>query len=499
MKYGFLFGTGAEYAYKLPSGGRFALDIFRQDTTESKNEFKKMRMNVDPTTPYAADWLPENYLNKNISVFGKSVFTNIIKSTVEHRRSQIVHKVNGFDDDAKGAVKKLKADEKLDVDEAFKELLGKEVTRVKLSQVIAYNDVFKDGNKLFKSNYFSALLSVYKDKKDESDRKLLGRMILSIMQLQIGALSEGLVRNINDNLFVKKDDDIDLFEDFGELIKLNYNAAGVSGLEFLLEYPKFEAKTPYGVVLRFAQYLLEEIYSSVLDYKAVIDAYWHYIYSPSSDWAKFCKMSIFLLTVRRYIAKSGAKADKSDPNGYYNMLQKSLRDGRFELSAIATTNYNKIIQDILGDCDQVTFLNGSVDSWYDPYLNKIGSKEELDNGEHHIIVPLIFTQSGTKPMTSISMSEKYVDLYRKWKTSDAIVAAGFGFGTDDEHINGILRTLVNDDGKKLIVVTVPSSDNSDREVVARKLKISDLNKIEIKMVDGNGRINDTPWTDCLGS
>ena len=415
MKYGFLFGTGAEYAYKLPSGGRFALDIFRQDTTESKNEFKEMRMNVDSTTPYAADWLPDNYLNKNISVFGKRVFTNIIKSTVEHRRSQIVHKVNGFDDDAKGAVKKLKADENLDVNKAFKELLGKEVARIKLSQVIAYNDVFKDGNELFKSNYFSSLLSVYKNKKDERDRKLLGRMILSIMQLQIGALSEGMVRNINDNLFVKKDDDIDLFEDFGELIKLNYNAAGVSGLEFLLEYPKFDAKTPYGVVLRFAQYLLEEIYSSVLDYKAVIDAYWHYIYSPSSDWAKFCKMSIFLLTVRRYIAKSGAKADKSDPNGYYNMLQKSLRDGRFELSAIATTNYNKIIQDILGDCDQVTFLNGSVDSWYDPYLNKIGSKEELDNGEHHIIVPLIFTQSGTKPMTSISMSEKYVDLYRKWK------------------------------------------------------------------------------------
>ena len=79
------------------------------------------------------------------------------------------------------------------------------------------------------------------------------------------------------------------------------------------------------------------------------------------------------------------------------------------------------------------------------------------------------------------------------------MAAGFGFGTDDEHINGILRTLVNDDGKKLIVVTVPSSDNSDREVVARKLKISDLDKIEIKVVDGKGRINNTPWTDCLGS
>ena len=112
---------------------------------------------------------------------------------------------------------------------------------------------------------------------------------------------------------------------------------------------------------------------------------------------------------------------------------------------------------------------------------------------------MIFTQSGTKPMTSISMSEKYVDLYRAWKTSDAIVAAGFGFGTDDEHINGIVRTIVNDDGKKLIVVTVDSSDNSDREVVARKLKISDQDKIEIMLVGYDGMINGVPWTDCLKS
>ena len=196
---------------------------------------------------------------------------------------------------------------------------------------IAYNDVFKDGNKLFESNYFSALLLVYKDKIGGSDRKLLGQMILSVMQLQLGALGEKLTRNINDNLFKRKDENIDLFEDFGELIKLNYNAAGVSGLEFLLEPQKFDTTTSYGVVLRFAQFLLEEIYSSVLDYKAVIDSYWHYIYNPSSDWAKFCKMSIFLLNVRRYIANIGAKADTSNPKGYYNMLRKSLDAGIYDL------------------------------------------------------------------------------------------------------------------------------------------------------------------------
>ena len=497
MKYGFLFGAGAEYAYNLPSGGRFALDIFRQDTTEAKNDFKEMRKKVDSSSSYAADWLPSDYQEKNISVFGKSVFQSIIKSTVEHRRKQIVEKVNDFNKDAKWAVGKLKADEKLDVNKAFEDLLGKRVTSVKLSPVIAYNDVFKDGNKLFESNYFSALLLVYKDKIGGSDRKLLGQMILSVMQLQLGALGEKLTRNINDNLFKKKEENIDLFEDFGELIKLNYNVAGVSGLEFLLEPQKFDTTTSYGVVLRFAQFLLEEIYSSVLDYKAVIDSYWHYIYNPSSDWAKFCKMSIFLLNVRRYIANIGAKADTSNPKGYYNMLRKSLDAGIYDYSAIATTNYNKIISDVMGSRYSVAFLNGSVDHWYDPYLNKIGTQKELDNSEHHMVVPLIFTQSGTKPMTSISMSEKYVDLYRAWKTSDAIVAAGFGFGTDDEHINGIVRTIVNDDGKKLIVVTVDSSDNSDREVVARKLKISDQDKIEIMLVGNDGMINGAPWTECL--
>lgn len=41
MKYGFLFGAGAEVSYGLPSGGKFALDIFRHDVTESKKHSKK--------------------------------------------------------------------------------------------------------------------------------------------------------------------------------------------------------------------------------------------------------------------------------------------------------------------------------------------------------------------------------------------------------------------------------------------------------------------------
>ena len=499
MKYGFLFGAGAEMAYKLPSGGKFALDVFRQDTTIPKEKFKKMREKVDPSTTYASQWLPKDYLTKQIHVFGKSVFENIIESTVEHNRDQIIKVVNDFDSIANRVANVLR-NKKIDIDDAFKTLLGRDISNIHLDQVIQYNENLKSGNKLFESTYFSGLLRVYRDIVDEPGRQLLGKILLAIMQLQLGALSEELSRNINDNLFSKKDEQIDLFDEFGELIKLNYKVAGVSGLELLLENQDINITIPYGKILHFAQLIMEDIYASVLDYKSLIDSNWHYLYNPAPDnWAKFCRISIFLLTVREYILKLGLKADKNNPDGYYNMLRKALKDGRYEATAVATTNYNSIIEEILGSEYPITYLNGAVTIWYDPYLNKIATETELDNDEHHIIVPLIFTQSGTKPMTAISMSVKYVNIYQRWKESDAIVVVGFGFGPDDEHINGILRTLVNDDEKELRVVTLKKDKSAENEAheIARKLKVSDYRKIKVLLVDRNGKIDGLPWTQLL--
>lgn len=491
-KYGFLFGAGAELAYNLPSGGQFALDIFRQDPMEPKQQFRDMRDRVDSITAYANDWLPEKYREKNISTFGKSVFENIISSTVEHNRLLVIEKVNAFDETASLVIGKMDG---IDVDSAFYRLLGRKLTNIKLSQDIAYNDSFSKGNQLFESNYFSALLLVYKHLRDGDMRTVLGRILLSVMQLQLGALSEELTKNINDNLFAKKDDAIDLFDDFGELIKINYKAAGVSGLELLLEKRVFDASTDNGIVLTFAQRLIENIYASVLDYKSLIDSNWHNLYCPRADWAKFCKIAIFLLTVRQYISTLGENARSANPDGYYNMLKDAIVAGNYAATVIATTNYNSLIEDIL-ECE-ITYLNGSTSVWYDPYLNKIGKKEELDDDEHHIIVPLIFTQSGTKPMTAISMSEKYVDLYRAWKESDAIVVVGFGFGSDDEHINGILRTLVNDDGKELIIVTRGTSVPTLSHQKAKALKIKDASKIRVITVGDDGRHNGERWVDLL--
>lgn len=502
MKYGFLFGAGAEIGYGLPSGGKFALDIFRHDVTESKKAFKEMRDNVDYTTRYASYWLPDGFRDKNISSFGKTVFQNIIKDTVEHNRENIIKRINNFDEVAKIEASAMKKDN-IDIDALLEKLIGRELDNIHMGQTISFIDEFKQGNDLFNSSYFSALLMVYKDKTiiTGEQRVEFGKILLSIIQLHVGALSESLSRRINDGLFSKKDDDIDIFDDIGEIIQLNYSSSGLSGMEYLLDQREADISTNAGKCLRFAQKIIEAIYAVVLDYKTLIDANWHYLYSPSTDWAKFCKICIFLLNVRDYITKMAASAKPEAKHGYYHVLKESINEKNFEVSAVATTNYNRFISDILHI--EVAFLNGSTEIWYDPYLNRIGEKSELSTSENHILVPLMFTQSGTKPMTSIEMSMKYVDTYTQWKNSDRVIIVGFGFGTDDEHINGILRTLIDVDNKPIVVVTLDKhqSDDAIAKDIARKLKVTNVSNISIIQVNENG-INIQSkriWTDSLSS
>lgn len=499
MKIGFLFGAGAEVGYGLPSGGKFALDIFRHDSSESKKEFRAMRDNIDKTTKYASSWLPNDYSNNNISSYGKKVFETIIRDTIEHNRYSIINKLNNFDEFAKAEIVNLEKHENISVIEVFENLLGKSIDNSNMNQVISFVDVFKDGNKIFENNYFSALLEIYKNKALLSNviRIELGKIIIAILQLQIGALSENLTRKINDSPFAKKDDEIDIFDDLGEIIQLNYQSSGLSGIEYLLEKRKADTTTDEGVVLRFAQCIIESIYASVLDYKSLIDSNWHYLYCPSHEWAKFCKISIFLLTVREYILEQSKEINFTSKQGYYNDLKYALDKGQIEISAIATTNYNTFISDITGS--DVIYMNGSTDKWYDPYLNKMGTFEELNKEEEHFLVPLMFTQSGTKPMTSIKMAMEYVDTYKKWKDSALIVIIGFGFNADDEHINGIIRTLVDTDNKKLVVISRQSKKSNDsiEKEIANKLKIKKKDNIKVIQVDENRVSNDKIWTDII--
>lgn len=193
-----------------------------------------------------------------------------------------------------------------------------------------------------------------------------------------------------------------------------------------------------------------------------------------------------MLTVKNYIEQN---LPLNITNiGYYDDLKDSIEKSRIEVAKIATTNYNKIIIEKLKE--DITYLNGSVAQWYDPYLNKIDTKENLGG---RFIVPLLFTQSGTKPMTSIFKSCEYVDLYRDWKETDYIVIVGFGFNKDDEHINGIIRTLVNDDDKNVIIV----GRNASKEEIIERLIIEKTENITVCNVDGQRNIENKLWIEYI--
>lgn len=484
-KIGFLFGAGAEACYGLPTGGRFALDIFRQDVSVSKKEFIEMRDSIDALTEYANKWLPNGYETRSVSTYGKSVIENIIKDTLEHKREQIIKKLNDFDTYAEQAKRYV-----YDIDVIIHSLLKRRVTNCSLSQTVSFHDALNEGNDIFSSNYFSALILIYKDKILSHHQQLeLKKIIVSILQLQIGALGSSLVNNINDNIFMKKDENIDLFDDIGEVLRLNYQSAGVIGVEYLYDSFKDENGDDLdeqSKIVYFAKCILEDIFSSVLDYKSLIDSNWHYLYCPINEWAKFCKISIFLLTVKNYIISSIPSS--VDNNGYYDDLRDCIDKSKLEIAKIATTNYNNIIVEKIKE--DITYLNGSVTQWYDPYLNKIDKKENL---EGKFIVPLLFTQSGTKPMTSIYKSCEYVDLYRAWKDADFIVIIGFGFNKDDEHINGIIRTLINEDDKNIIVV----DKNTSKKDVTGRLLVEKTENIEVYNVNDERKIDGKLWLEYI--
>lgn len=328
---------------------------------------------------------------------------------------------------------------------------------------------------------------------NEGVKSEIRKIILAIFQLQIGALSENLTRKINDGIFKDKDDSIDLLDDIGDIIQLNSQSTGLAGLEYVMENKSVQINSDEELVLQFARNVIEAIYASVLDYKSLIDSNWHYLYCPKDEWAKFCKINIFLLSVRKYIIEQLGDIKKISSEGYYHDLAKMIKDNTIEVSTVATTNYNIFIREVIGI--DICYLNGSTDIWYDPYINRIGTKEELLSKEEHFLVPLIFTQSGTKPMTSIEMSRKYVDMYDSFYSSDCICIVGFGFNKDDEHINGMLRRLIDIDNKKIIVTDLNNGIPNDqiKENIANKLKITNDDNLEVILVDKDRNINTTNW------
>lgn len=470
-KIGLFFGAGAEMGYGLPSGGEFAIDLFRQDPTKYKKKFRVVLSEINNTSRYATYWLPESYLNKPIYAFGEKDFISIIQSSIEYRQDKIIEKFNDFDSLCERAIAKLNIDKNF-LNKKFEEISGGEIGSVIYSQKIKINPLITNDVKLFSSSYYSAMLETIRTQENKDD---LQRYSISFLQLIVGAHGYNLVKKLNEELFTQTPDDLPIFDDIFGMFSLEFHKAGATALELLLREKRVfnidEDARLAELLSAISQEVLENIFIDILDYQKLIDNHYRYLYCPKKEWAKFTKMVVFLEIAKDYISQNLDNI-KANQEGYYNDL---LSINNLKITSIGTSNYNNIIEIVSPEIakeQNIIHLNGSVKDLYNPYKNsieKIGTNSTSQ--EKQILVPFLLTQSGIKPLTSVEMSRRYVDLFDRFKNSDAIISIGFGFNQDDGHINGLFRELIEVYNKKLIVIDVSADESKTQKEIKKKLRV----------------------------
>ncbi|WP_062058939.1 hypothetical protein [Cellvibrio sp. OA-2007] len=492
MRLGLFFGAGAETGYGLPSGGKFAIDLFRQDTSIYKTALRRQLQNIDARSAYASNWLPQGYADKRIHAFGRNEFTSLIESSIEYKRAEIVRRLNNFDQECDNAILELGI-ERVRLESKFSELIESAFGERVYTHAIRLNQMLARDVQLFGSEYYSAMLDVVRREEHCDDLK---RYATSFLQLLVGAHGQDLVQKLNQELFEAAPDDLPIFDDIAGMFKLEFNRIGTTALELLLEENRdFNTGEDAGILdllCAIAQKVLENIFTTVLDYQKLIDDHFRYLFSPSTEWAKFTKMVVFLQTARNYISAQAPDLASLASTGYYHDLA-SLPAGH-ELSVIGTANYNSILDSVANamgiSLPQVLHLNGSTHDYYNPYKNSVVTTVNADDvPQDQIHVPFILTQSGLKPLTSVAMSRRYVQLFDGYRNSDAIIVIGFGFHKDDSHINGLFRELVEVEQKQLYVISRSSSGSSQEQQrqIMKRLRIANEFRDLVKVISVDSR------------
>ncbi|NUN08649.1 MAG: hypothetical protein HUU54_05675 [Ignavibacteriaceae bacterium] len=497
-KIGIFFGAGAEVSYGLPSGGKFALELFRQNVSNLKTELhNQLNYKINEKDIYATEWLPKDYKNKRIHAFGKNEFGDLIESTIEVNRSRIISLLDNFDLLFRNAAKELRIEETL-LETKFGKLTGKSIGEETYSQVVQINEMLAKQSKLFESIYFSSILDLLKSgtAQNEISTNILRRYAGAFLQLFVGAHGQELIQKLNQDLFTKAPDDIPIFDDIFGMFRIEYSKAGLIAIELLLETKqansKNEALENYlecectDLFVKVCQKVLDSLFCDILDYQGLIDSHFRYLFSPQKEWAKFTKMILFLRSAHSLIKAN--IADKQYLNdGYYSDL-RNCAEYDLEINAIGTSNYNNIIENvlegkILNKIKHIYHLNGAVTDYFNPYKNTVTNYSDIDFvPQNQILVPFILTQSGLKPLTSVSISRRYVELFDKLKNSDAIIVIGYNFNTDDSHINGLFRELIEIEGKKLFWVNIKEDTKDIRRELMINLRLDMKFKENIQVI-----------------
>ena len=102
-------------------------------------------------------------------------------------------------------------------------------------------------------------------------------------------------------------------------------------------------------------------------------------------------------------------------------------------------------------------------------------------------------------MTSIKMSRNYIDFYDKCRTADRLIVLGYGFNSDDGHINTLIRSLADSHpGKKIDVVAYKENNTAHRKAqIEKNIRCDSRNSIHVHSLDAERKINGQHWLDAL--
>ena len=135
---GIFFKAGAEIGYGMPSGGRFALEVFKREIGKERESLKNLIKNVDSKSVYANYWLPNGYSSKRVYSFGKSEYITLVESSLENQRHSIISFLNNFD---KECLNLLRSDKFFIDVEKLDRLFGKITDGKSVGDIIYGNEI----------------------------------------------------------------------------------------------------------------------------------------------------------------------------------------------------------------------------------------------------------------------------------------------------------------------------------------------------------------------
>ena len=213
-----------------------------------------------------------------------------------------------------------------------------------------------------------------------------------------------------------------------------------------------------------------EIIEAYTSYMGLIDEKFHTIISPKAlgpnkFWSVIsCYTRAYLLIVGEIIGKAESRilgkddylnilcnpkdtfdrivtfcSSQTSKESYYSIIYNMARED----IGIITTNYTPLCQTISGITDdKIAYIHGRLNWFESPYNLQVYdvNREQLPN---ELCFPYLFIQSGIKPIVDAVQINEYAKMLQLLRDSEQLVIVGYRLNSDDNHINGIIKTYLN--------------------------------------------------------